>query len=266
MAFSHINLVDGWKQTLYTAFEDNNLRIDTYKNMIMRYEIDNCRNQSLFNAFIENDNICYRILTQVWEINMSNFNGMEVCFRNVFNDLNMIRKVIVNNQNIIAEQSMVQINFLVKIDEKLQKDFRTINARLTKVFDNDLTLLQIQITTQLGQKIEFINIGLQKVKREICNTLDTGLNRLIMDINNNHNNGIDNLFDNVRNLFLTNETKSKDEHELIMSLLDKRFGYLDEVVEGKFHNAEKCNDLKLLIIDNNIGIIYNEVVNVVKMV
>jgi hypothetical protein len=178
----------------------------------------------------------------------------------------MIRKVIVNNQNIIAEQSMVQINFLVKIDERLQKGFRTITARLTKDLKNDLTLLQIQITTQLGQKIEFINIGLQKVKREICNTLDTGLNRMFMEINNNHNNEIDNSFEYVRNLFLTNETKSKDEHELIMSLLDKGFGYLDDLVKEKFHNAEKCNDLKLLTIDSNIGIIYNEVVNVVKMV
>jgi hypothetical protein len=86
------NLVDGWKQTLYTVFEDNNLRIDIFKNMIIRYEIDNCKNQRLFNAFIVNDNICYRILTQVCEINLLNFNGMEVCFRNLFIDLTMIRK------------------------------------------------------------------------------------------------------------------------------------------------------------------------------
>jgi hypothetical protein len=47
------NIVMGWKQSLVTAVSDRSLRMDTFKNMIMIYEIDNCRNQNLFNALID---------------------------------------------------------------------------------------------------------------------------------------------------------------------------------------------------------------------
>jgi hypothetical protein len=41
------NIITGWRQTLVIAFNDRNLGMDTFKNIIMRYEIDNFRNQSL---------------------------------------------------------------------------------------------------------------------------------------------------------------------------------------------------------------------------
>jgi hypothetical protein len=72
--------------------------------MIMRYEIDNCRNQNLFKPLINSSPENYRLLTQVWEIGVSSFNGIETCFRNMFNDVNQVRKVVVNNQKIIAKQ------------------------------------------------------------------------------------------------------------------------------------------------------------------
>jgi hypothetical protein len=63
---------------------------------------------------------------------MSSFNGLEVSFKNVFNDLNMIRKVIVNNQGIVAKQNMIELDFLTKVDERLQKGFKMINVRINK--------------------------------------------------------------------------------------------------------------------------------------
>jgi hypothetical protein len=56
------NIVIGWMQTLYTAFENRSLRIDTFNQMMMKYEIDNCRNQSLFNALIKNGKLVYQVL------------------------------------------------------------------------------------------------------------------------------------------------------------------------------------------------------------
>jgi hypothetical protein len=120
----------GWKQTLYTAFEERRLRIDTFKNTIMKYEVDDCRNQILFNVLIENDRENYLMLTKVWEIGVSSFNGLEINFKNVFNYLNMIKKVLVNNQSILVKKSMAQINFLNKIDERLQNGFRMIIVRI----------------------------------------------------------------------------------------------------------------------------------------
>jgi hypothetical protein len=56
------NIVIGWNQTLYTAFEDRSLRIDAFKQMIMKHEVDICRNQSLFNALIENGKLVCQVL------------------------------------------------------------------------------------------------------------------------------------------------------------------------------------------------------------
>jgi hypothetical protein len=71
------NIVLGWKQTLVTAFQDRSLRMDVFKNMIMKYEMDNCRNQNLFNALINSNGENRRLLEQVWEIGISSFNGTE---------------------------------------------------------------------------------------------------------------------------------------------------------------------------------------------
>jgi hypothetical protein len=121
--------------------EVRRLRIDPFKNMIMKYEVYNCRNQGLFNALIENDRENYRMLTEVWEIGISSFNGLETNFKNIFNDLNMIRKVLVNNQSILVMQNMAQINVLNKIDERSQNGFRMISIRITRGTENKLTML-----------------------------------------------------------------------------------------------------------------------------
>jgi hypothetical protein len=88
------NIITEWKQSLIMAFNDRNLRLDTFENMIMRYEIDNCRNQNLFNALINSSRENYRLLTQVWEIGVSSFNGIETCFRKMFNDVNELEKLL----------------------------------------------------------------------------------------------------------------------------------------------------------------------------
>jgi hypothetical protein len=44
-------LVEGWKQTLVTAFGDRDLRLEVYKNMVMRYEFDSCKYHNFFNTF-----------------------------------------------------------------------------------------------------------------------------------------------------------------------------------------------------------------------
>jgi hypothetical protein len=87
----------GWKQSLVTAFSGRSLRMDTFKNVIIRYEIDNCRNHNLLNALFDSNRENYRILTQVLEVGISSFNGIETCFRNMFNGVNEVRRIMVNN-------------------------------------------------------------------------------------------------------------------------------------------------------------------------
>jgi hypothetical protein len=161
------------EKTLVTAFEDRNLRMDIFKNIIMKYEIDNCRNQSLVNALVDGNRENYRILIQVWEIVVSSFNGIEVCYRNVVNDLNEVRIILANNQSVISKQNIVQMNFLTKIDERLQRGLKAVGIRITRGFENEITLKQVQIVTQLEQRINVMNINIQKVKKKLNESLET---------------------------------------------------------------------------------------------
>jgi DNA anti-recombination protein RmuC len=125
----------------------------------------------------------YRILNQVWEIRVPNFNGAETCFRKVFNDLNEMKKVSVNNQEIVAKQNMIQINLLAKVDESLQRGFKPIGIRITREFENELALLQVQVITQLEQMFDIIiNVNMQRVKQEFNHLIEVGLERLFNEI------------------------------------------------------------------------------------
>jgi hypothetical protein len=53
---------------------------------------------------------------------------------------------------------MIQLDFLTNVDERLQKGFKMINVRITKGLENELAMLQIQIITQIGQRIDMMNI------------------------------------------------------------------------------------------------------------
>jgi hypothetical protein len=197
---------------------------------------------------------------------MSSFNGLEVSFKNAFNDLNMIREVIVNNQGIVAKQNMIQLDFLTKIDERLQKGFKMINIRITKGLENELAMLEIQIITQIGQRIDMMNIEIQKVKKELSNFLEIGLNRVYTEMANSQNIGLENMFENIRNLFLLNETKSGKEHEAIKLLFERGIGYLDKLINKGFMKADKSNDVKLSTIDIDIVVVYNELGNGMKSI
>jgi hypothetical protein len=227
--------------------------------------MDNYRNQGLFFALIESGRDNYRILTQIREIGISSFNGLEVNFRNLYNDLNMIRKVIVNNQGIVTKQNMVQINFLAEMDERIQKGFRMIDIRITRGFENELTMMQIQIISQIRQKIELMNIGMQKFRKEMNNSLDTELKRIFSELTDHQETSLSNMFENVRNLFILYEEKSGKEHESIRSLLDQDIGYLDSRIKDEFVKADKLNDVKLSAIDNNKHVVYKEMSNLIRI-
>jgi hypothetical protein len=99
---------------------------------------------------INNNRESYRLLNQVWEVGVFTFNGIEVCLRNLFNDINEVRKVVVNNQLIISRQNEMQVNFITKLDDRIQRSFQAVSLKITSGFDIDKNLMQIQIVTMLG--------------------------------------------------------------------------------------------------------------------
>jgi hypothetical protein len=255
------NIVTRWKQTLVTAFEDRNLRLDTFKNMIMRYEIDNCRNQNLFNALIDGNRENHRILAQVWEIDASSFNGMKTCLRNMFNDVNEVRRIMVNNQGIITRQNMVQISYLTKMNEGIQKGFKTIGIRIT----SDLSILQMQIITQLGQKIDVVNINIQRIEDPVGKLIDVGMKRLYDELIKVNEAEMDNLCERSRNMFLLDAEENKKENNSLKKMLGQGFGYLSNLVTEVISKFDESTDMKLSVLDKNIVIIYEEIGKMLKL-
>jgi hypothetical protein len=98
-----------------------------------------------------------------------------------------------------------------------------------------------------------MNIGVQKVKKELGNSLEIGLNRVYTEMANSQNIGLGNMFENIRNLFLLNETKSGKEYKVIKLLFERDIGYLDKIINERF-----MKDDKLSTIDNDIVVVYNE--------
>jgi hypothetical protein len=154
---------------------------------------------------------------------------------------------------------MVQVNFLAKIDERLQKGFMAIGIRITRGLENDLTLLQVQIITQLGQKIDVVNINVQRVKEKINESLDSGFKRLYTEPTNNNNNGLGNMFENVRKMFFQNNELNNKEHESAKDLLNQGFEFISKLIVNEIERTDKSNEMKLTTIDGNIVIVYKEV-------
>jgi hypothetical protein len=78
---------------------------------------------------------------------------------------------------------------------------------------------------------------------------------------NSQNIDLGNMFENIRNLFLLNETKSGKEHETIKLLFERGIGYLGKLINEGFMKADK-----LSTIDNDIVVVHNELGNVMKSI
>jgi hypothetical protein len=83
---------------------------------------------------------------------------------------------------------------------------------------------------------------------------------------NNQNIGLENMFENIRNLFLLNETKCGKEYEAIKVLFERGIEYLDKLINEGFMKANKSNDIKLSTINNDILLVYNELGNFRKSI
>jgi mRNA-degrading endonuclease RelE of RelBE toxin-antitoxin system len=64
---------------------------------------------------------------------------METNSNQIFQDMNARRKVIVNNQEIMVKQNMIQLDYLLKMDLKLQKKIKMIGVRIIWEFENSMT-------------------------------------------------------------------------------------------------------------------------------
>jgi hypothetical protein len=140
---------------------------------------------------------------------------------------------------------MVQVNSLAKIDERLQKGFKAIGIRITRGLENDLTLLQVQIITQLSQRIDVVNINVQRVKVKTNKSLDSGYKRLYTELTNNSNNGLVNIFENVWEMFLQNTELNTKEHESVNYLLNQGFEFISKLIVNEIERTVKSNDMKL---------------------
>jgi adenylyl- and sulfurtransferase ThiI len=72
---------------------------------------------------------------------------------NIFQVLNNLKTVLVNTQQILVKQNMVQLNLILKIQENIKTVFKMIGIRLTKWFENDISIMQTQIVAELDQKL-----------------------------------------------------------------------------------------------------------------
>jgi hypothetical protein len=111
-----------------------------------------------------------------------------------------------------------------------------------------------------------MNINVQSAKKKLSNLIETEFERLYARLTENNEAGLGNLFENVRNMHVTNNSVDKVERENIKLLLNQGFEYLDKLINNKFEVAKKDIDMKLLTIDNNAHVIYQIVEESIKSI
>jgi hypothetical protein len=172
------NIVMEWKETLVTASGDRQLRIDGFKGLIMKNEINNCRTVDVLETIIDGNRKNQNLITQVLGVSISTFNGLETCMAAVFQRFNQVREVIVNNQKIIVKQGILSMNLILKAKKEMEGGFNSLMNRVANGVKSEISLCQEVIVKEIGKKLTVINIGINEVRSTTEKMLCNGFGRM----------------------------------------------------------------------------------------
>jgi hypothetical protein len=150
-----------------------------------------------------------------------------------------MKVTLVKNLSIIARQNMVQVNLITKLDMKLQKSFTAIGVRITRGFENDINYLQIQIVTQIGQKVDCININIQKEKKKIIDSFGRGLQMLRNDIKVDNQEAINIMYEDINYLLNQNRDAETIDHNDIKNILSQGFEFINSLLNDQSRKLDE---------------------------
>jgi hypothetical protein len=165
---SHIfeNVIVGWKETLVYAFNDRSLRIAGLKGLIMKSETNNWKMMSLMEAVLNGNREGLSMISQNLGLSFSIFNGLESSMASVFQRINQIREVMVNNQLISVKQGVISMNLLLKIQKEMKTGLNEFNKKISVVIKRNLDSVQGVILTQLGERIQIVGVSINNLRIE----------------------------------------------------------------------------------------------------
>jgi hypothetical protein len=106
---------------------------------------------------------------------------------------------------------------------------------------------------------------MQIVEQEFNHLIVIGFKRMFNEITKNNDIGLENLFENVRKMFLQNIEASTKEREDVRELLSQCFEFISKMIMERAEKANKLDDAKLSVIEGNIFVIYEEVDQLIKL-
>jgi hypothetical protein len=252
------NITMGCKQTLFTSFTDRELRLSTFKNVIMKYEMNNCRNLNILNTLVEGSRENYRVISQIWEISVSTFSGFETNMVNVFQILNGMRKIIVNKHQIMVKQNMIEMNLIIKLQENDKQGVNILLNRIVNGVEEMISTLQLKVLTEIGQKLSIVEASIQEIRKSLAKMLNIGMDRMHNAVINEVNINSVNLRNDI--LKSTNEQKNDVTNTVMENLEGLGFN-----IKKEFERFEKIEDVKLLTIDDNIKAAHDNICYGIKM-
>jgi hypothetical protein len=96
----------------------------------------------------------------------------------MFQRVNQVKSVLVNNQTIVVKQGVINMNLLLKIQKEMKTGLNEFNKKVNIIVRRNLDSVQGIILTQLGEKIQIIGISINNIRVENGRMLATGFGQL----------------------------------------------------------------------------------------
>jgi hypothetical protein len=130
-----------------------------------------------------------------------------------------------------------------------------ICIRITREFENKMTVIQAQITAEFDQNLSCMEIKIQKVKKAISKSLNIGFERLLVVITKSNNENLFNEMNVIKNFIVENEVDLSNQNENILNTIMDNLKKLGFLIQNEFKHAEEINKVILLTVDENIKIV-----------
>jgi hypothetical protein len=200
----------------------------------------------------------FELGSEVWRICASIFNSMEIGFPKIIGNFKILEGSIASRLKVMFKQSEVIIDFLSGLDVRMQKNLKFVSKNMVKAFSTELNSAQLQIITTIGQKVDILSIGVQRVKKSVVKLIDNGMQNLYDRIKNDNVVLIDNFGNNMERLMNQFRDNELAEHMDLKNLIEFSFNNSNDKITSELIKLGETTEGNLLILDKNLVIFYEE--------
>jgi hypothetical protein len=144
----------------------------------MKSETNNWKMMNLMEAVLNGNREGLNMISQNLGLSISIFNSLESSMALMFQRINQVKSVIVNNQMIIVKQGVINMNLLLKVQKEMKIGMNEFNKKVNIFVRKNLNSMQGIILTHLGEKIQIFGINVNNLRVENEKMLATGFGQL----------------------------------------------------------------------------------------